>query len=512
MNDVWYRGIIKFIIHEGSFVVFLIDYGHTVYAKMQNIKMLSEYHATISPFVFKSKLCVLKDDIFIDKSDELIIKFAKIEKMLVYQNEFDVLLITDNTTEKCKTVYFLHEKFGVLIRQELRISIPLHSEWLDQISEGNSKMIKGSLHTIKSHIKLSHIQSPSAIFVKTHSDMNLSQNLRNEINAYITNEKLKNGVSNAINWDVADQCLVQYQKPKTEKIWCRGRIAKVPDDGHLSVFLRDFGTTIKVSSHELMLITEELASHPDCVQKCHLDVSQEWSPKSKEFLHQLVSEYTNFAISYGTSNETSSGVTLWATNSELADASNIEIWDNIGLRLISEEIKDSVDWCIEKEMYRNERNQLKNNGSDEEYKSDTSTELKHAKMMSLLYKEWMEDDEKAKRSSSFPILPDPEHEWPAALPLQANVYRGIVTNISASGVIDFMEENNFAAASEMCTGIKKAIENQLYDENTKWKWNWTIGDACFAKYAIDEEFYRANIIDFNPDKGLYKVILKNQCI
>lgn len=172
---------------------------------------------------------------------------------------------------------------------------------------------------------------------------------------------------------------------------------------------------------------------------------------------------------------------------------------NIGLILISKSIKDSLDFVIEKLNFQRERNKFKIEERDDEC-SDISIELRHRKLMWDFYEE-----ENENKNVSFK-MPDPEHEWPAALPLQGIDYRGIVTNISVFGVVTFIEETNWLAAVEMCEGIKKSIENQHTNENSKWNWN--IGDTCFAKFAEDNQIYRAKIVNFDADKDLYKVITK----
>lgn len=285
--------------------------------------------------------------------------------------------------------------------------------------------------------------------------------------------------------------MIQYQKPKIENNWCRGVIVKVRGNRQLNVFLRDIGITVTVQPHEAIPTSEELSSFKDCVTKCHLDLSKEWPISSTDILTDIVSGYKHFSVSYGADN----GITLWAKNANSSD------WDNVGMMLISKSISDCLLFLIEKIEYRKIHPKNLEDTSD----SDTSDKVQLKKLMGSVM-----DDISDSICEEW-LVPDSDQEWPQALPLQlpAQPLRGIVTHVTKTGIIHFLEESDCVVANDMSNQIKAIVKSQ---PKTRTNWVWKIDDICFSKYEEDGEFYRAKIVDINFEEGIYtvsKIVMKN---
>lgn len=230
--------------------------------------------------------------------------------------------------------------------------------------------------------------------------------------------------------------------------------------------------SLYTEKHRVKIVIESpkeifLKNESSRVGKCYLDISGDWLESSSKELQTLADTYKEFAVSFGPEDDADTcPITLWATNSK-PDLSKIEIWDNLGLKLISVAIKQKIYRFIKKAEYR------KNRGE-----SIDSDELQQMEFLrNLLF----EDESEVQEGIT---------EWQPPMAI-GNIVRGVVTHVTKQGTIYFMDEQNCEVALNISNQIRNIIKDHPNQDFLP-----SPGETCFAKY-IDGEFYRGVVEKYN---------------
>lgn len=544
-NLCWCRAkVLDIAVKNGKsrITVHLVDYGRTIERKEKYIGMLKRPHDGIIPFVNKCQLSVLNDEEDVS-SDAVTKQFKKVSKtnsqiaiyfhgMNTEKDIHDVTLLTECEANP-NTVYgayLLHETYSALIRSVIHFDDELCEKWAQNIFQMcDESMIND---TKKFQVHISYIVSPTEIYVKCNAAEAFMGNIRTKINKYV--RKHKNYAMQ--EWSAGDDCLVRVQNWLTEttlKLWYRGRIiGEYPDEG-FRVFLRDYGRTVEVTSFDLKPISPQLAAPSNAVQQCRLNVSKIWTELATNILRQIVGEYDNLAISCSSKDGACLSVTLWGTNS-LPETEKLEIWDDIGLRVISQSVIESMQTFIKKSQRRFIRNKYRsrhNRFSDD----DASMTHSHEQIEELSI--WS-DDKSESICSDTNDANVKVRKWLPAIPIDRYRIVGIVTHITSKGnsinihfffcaanteryvdnlfvfssqmigIIYVQEESNHEVAFEIEQKITRLVKKMNPEDFKGLAWH--KGEPCFAwKTSVSYEqgvYCRAIIEKINVENGMCLVI------
>lgn len=386
-------------------------------------------------------------------------------------------------------------------------------EWSNKILQMVN--ICDNYRTNKMEVYISHVVSPVEIYIRCKAAQELMFKIRRIIDANVYVDS--NTARCDYNWSIGDDCLVELQNWNTAcnlKQWYRGRITDQMENVY-TVFLRDYGRKVVVNRTDLMTISSKLAAPADAVQKCCLQISNSWTESSNGLLGGIVDQYTYFAISNVSRRDSNLFVTLWATNCQPMQKKTIdtvqiwdEIWDNIGLRIVSQLITQSMEPFIKRSQRCYDKIQLRKYGNcwpDDDI-SDYCDELEMLEKLNL--KDDLYDDVKPEEliysdedyAENFQILVP---EWLPPIPLERSVFNGIVTYITSQGIIYLQEESDH----EIAYGLGKSITEHLrhVDHLQGTKYIWHEGEPCFAAFHSGS-YHRAVIKKINRENATCVVI------
>lgn len=515
----WYRAEVIEIFQDQTedcrITVHLIDYGSTVSVTMAQLCVLKQPHVSIVPFAIKCRLSSSNadDDELMDlMKPKLTRRFKRFSKradqVSIYlngivpgkQDIYDVTLIADSQTELKSRgqhdVHLLHEVLAAFIRSPELFDDEICYEWSKTIPQMSDKSSMDLTKKVQIHI--SHIISPMEIYVKCNAAEAFMMKIRRIIDGYVNKYAM---IVIKGNWSVGEDCLVRLQNWKTEsniKLWYRGRIVgRNPEQNTFDIFLRDYGRTAEVKNIDLLPIPPKICRPFNAIQKCRLEISNVWTDSSTNTFLQIINDYRKFAISCNSKDEDGClVVTLWARNS-LPETMELEKWDNIGLRIISQSIIESMQPFIEKSKRRYLKYKFKGNGNSED-ESDTAE-------CSALYDEFFTPLDENLSTVGDGHNPDDDlsvqepivYRWPSPPPSQ-RTFCGFVTHITETGTIYVQEESNSEAAYELARSITLHLKktNPLYLKSQQWNKS----EACFAEYGVDG-YYRAVVNKINHEEG-----------
>lgn len=518
----WCRAKVISIVGDNGntrLFVHLVDYGRNIYTLEKYVGMLKLPHDAIYPFVNKCQLSLLRKDDNVS-SDAMVEQLERISKgsnqIAIYFNSvnqvegiYDVTLISDcqanvNTTYDA---YLLHEAYSAFDWSAIKFDDNICKEWSEHILQYCTKST--SNHLKKHQVQIAHIVSPNEIYVKSMTAEAAMPLIRRKIYQFV--RKYKSTVDK--EWSVGEDCLVRVQNWRTEvtlKLWCRGRIVEVPEEGQFKVFLRDYGRSVNVTVTDLRPISVQLAAPANAVQKCRLNISDDWTESATSVLEEIVQEYLNFAITCSGKDGTCLLITLWATNS-LPDTKRLAMWDDIGLRLVSQSIIKSMRPFIKKSQRRYNLNRRKIFSKS---KYDSESDTSSYESLNLDDDFTMNFREKNLDVSTYSIdtNDDVEHttvaKWPPALPISNACITGFVTHVTAEGIFYAQEESNHEFVYELEQRITRRVKRMKKEDfkNGAWK----KGDTCFAwrkSISFEEGVYcRAVIEKIDAEYGLCLVI------
>lgn len=494
-----------------SYEVYLLDYGHTVHVEKENICILKCAHS-IKPFVLKCQLSILnKESELAPKERQTICKVLKrlskyAKKALIYYNglipkksdTYDVLLLTDFPTNIKTTdgIYSLHENYGAFNRTKIQFDEKLCEEWCDQIHRITNNVHDDTLQK-KIRVHISHIVSPTEIYVKSVAAERSMNKIRKVIDAYVRKVG-ENDVN--VEWAVGDNCLVRMQNWKTKsylKLWYRGRIMETDTlNRTFIIFLRDYGRRTEAKGNDLMAISKELADCNDAVQKSSLVISQSWLHTSPEHLHKMIAQYESFAISCKSKNGTVLNIELWATNNSPLEIDCLESWDNIGFNMISVAIRESMESFIAKTQHRYklsmyERSTEYDSGTiGERYFMDDHLSSEDHDMHSSIHLNSISDANTYKSKTN-------TRKWPPPMPVDKS-FVGLVTHITQKGIVYLQEESVISVANDLFVEITNCITRT--GARAINKLSWSKGDICFAEFEPDV-YHRAVIRRIDREDG-----------
>lgn len=487
------------------YTVQLIDHGRTIVTKGKHLCLLKAPHNAVAPYAIK---CQLSELSLVDFSHEEKSEFkSKFERFLsgtkevsIYVNTlikgsvdvYDVFLFIDipenvNTMDQA---YLLHEAYGAFVQSNIPFDSELCKDWLANIFQMASDSCND--FTKKMPIFLSFIKSPLEIYVKSRATKKIMQKLRRIIDAYVAKIHENDDIDSVENqlqrqsavWLTGMNCLVRVQSWKTItilKLWFRGRIIGInTETSTVKVFLRDSGRIVEAQYVDVMPISAELAAPQDAIIKCYLSISNNWLESSTDLLFSIIGEYKYYAISCEAHDKNGLAVTLWATNQK-PDPNEIDVWDNVSLRLISQSINTSLENFIENEHIRFN---LGENSTPAQSKEDADSAVCNLPLHGRLVDQWLRP-----------------------LPIGSTTFVGTVMHITDKGTIYLQEESNVEVVHQMDRSITEHIQNTFHPETFKNKvnWTWKVGDTCFAPYD-DDCYHRAVVKKINRERAICLVI------
>lgn len=493
------------------YTVQLIDHGRTIVTKGKHLCLLKAPHNAAAPYAIK---CQLSELSLVDFSDEEKSEFkSKFERFLSGTKEvsifvntlikgsvdvYDVFLFIDIPENATDQVYLLHEAYGAFVQSNIPFDSELCEDWLANIFEMASDSCND--FTKKIPIFLSFIESPLKIYVKSRATKKIMLKLRHIIDAYVAKIYENDDIDSVENqlqrqstvWLTGMNCLVRVQSWKTKtilKLWFRGRVTGINTENNTAkVFLRDSGRTVEAQYVDVMPISAELATPKDAILKCYFSISNNWLESSTDLLFSIIGEYKYYAISCEAYDENGLAVTLWATNQK-PDPNEIDAWDNVNLRLISQSINTSLEKFIEKEHIRFN---LGETSTPAQSKEDADSAVSNLPLHGRLVVQWLRP-----------------------LPIGRITFVGTVLHITDKGTIYLQEESNVEVVHQLDRSITEHIQNTFHPETFKNKlnWTWKVGDTCFAPYD-DACYHRAVVKKINRERALCLVIsiifIKNQ--
>lgn len=523
-------------IGKVRYIVYLMDYGRSIYTKKKHLYILKEPHNQITPFAIKCQLSITNEDEE-EPDDETKYSLSKIfEKMsqdstqfLLYMNGlnvenrdiYNVMLFTDIKTD-LDTVYhayLLHEAYGAFVRPNVRFENEVCEQWSGKLVQMTKEC--SSDCSKKMLVYISHVVSPAEIYVRCTKAQAFMTKIRRIIDAYVKKSSDKAG-SNGGEWPIGMDCLVRLQNWKTEtnlKQWYRGRIIKQNFFKTFTVFLRDYGRNAEVNCNDLMPISPQLAAPANAVQKCCLKISEIWTESSADLLRTIIEEYEHFAISNISKIGSNLVVALWGSNYAPHQDNNIgtfELWDSIGLKIVSQSIIDSMEPFIKNTQRLYDKIQSRKNSNQcvdtdvSEYSSEYQRLELSLKELELLAVGKFEETIKNDRDGAADLLPvvTKVSEWLPPIPIDRNAFNGIVTHITEYGTIYLQEEYYNEAAYELGQTITNHIKKLNHAEVKDHIWQ--VGEPCFAEFDMSC-YHRAVIKKINHEEGTCEVIYSFCC-
>lgn len=497
----WCRGEIVHIALP-QVTVFLLDYGHNVCVQKKDICIFKCPHASIRPFVLKCLISLLNtdDDELTEKAKRKITKELKrisneTTNVWLYFNglvpkksdTFDVLLFTDRqtNTKHINDAFSLHETYGAFDYRKIQFDNDLCKDWCDKISQITKRVETDTTKRVR--VFLSHIVSPTEIYVRCDLAERFMPKIRKIIDAFVKSSNSKK--VDKEKWSVGEDCLVRLQNWMTRsnlKLWYRGQITEIDAEKRkFTIFLRDYGRQVEVKSVDLLTIPAEMAACGNAVQRCSLCISEKWLDTSTEDLKKMIGQYETFAISCVSKSGSVLNVDLWATNNE-PDIHNFEIWNNVGFNIISVSLRESMEPFILKTQHLHK---ISKYGRNRERMSDTTDE--HYFKHHLSSEDLSSQDEHPtstvymQQPDLFPLV----RKWLPPLRLERNFFTCYVTHITKSGVVYVQEESNILIVNEMCSEISSHI-TETSENCAQLKWH--EGDICYAEFEAIR-YYRAVI-------------------
>lgn len=481
----------------------MLDFGRVVRTNERRLRLLKGWLVHLSALAIACNLTNLneeEDDILMDHVlvAKLFNQLEKIatnsEKVLIYlvstkaHSDFgyinEVYLFADCETDAnvSNAAYLTHETFGAFNPMKIEFREPLCTEWLQK----DFKVLPqspGSQFGRKYAITITHIESPSYFYVQMKCQTELLQKIQKKMEHYVGGYDPR-VVNTKIKWKVGYNCLCL-----DDRVWHRGQIQMVPPHGRYYVFLRDNGRVIAVTKKCMLRMPIELLKHPDCVQKCHLDVSTEWLNENADDFRKLLQTYKSFAVStnsgYDNGTMQSVGVTLFGTSSE-PYLENDQAWENIGTRIISKSIMKSLEYFIEKtQYYYRLQKYWPDNDSDSDRSFDHVLLLKRS-MASIKSYQTLDSIKQQATQTIF---------WPPAEPLMGTTFVASIAHISDEGVFHIQLERDLHLVCQINRTID-AIVNKLKNQNDYKTGQWKDGMACYARSQqndLPNEYYRATI-------------------
>lgn len=498
-----------------SYKVYLIDYGFTISVKKSQLFNLKFEDATVEPFCFECQLSVLNNDAenFDDiMKRDLLQKLQQISdyngRVLVYfqrlapgtWDTYDVILLSDDHTEN---TYLLHESYAGLNYKLIQFDNATCEEWFDMLINKPHLLESDSQFGEKKLIEISHIVSPSEMYVRDEKGTKRMTDIRQGINSHVRSVRTRINS----NWSIGDSCLVLHQNPLVESkmlMWYRGRI--LVEIGAASivksyeVFMCDYGYKLQVKESDLMPIPDDLANLQDCVTFCCLDILYISTIKLDagiSLLHEFINYYKKLAVSYS---DYTAAVVLWGSNSPGKIEFGAE-WDDLNWKIMSRLMKESMQYYIDKSQHQYNAKKYGVVDADDEHFQECQMLMSCLRSDESTLQNPVQVGAKPKSNVSIQNIT----RWDLPRPLdQANV-SGIVTYLHETGTIFVQLGQNHVTAKTLDTSIANYIaDNQRSVKNHVWK----KGSTCFAKLPQSNIYRRAIIKRIEQEKGICQVETK----
>lgn len=512
-DNVWYRGEVIRLMqnvdpNKTRYSVRLLDFGRVVRTNERRLRLLKGWLMQLSALAVACTLTNLnedEDDIRMDQplATKLFNQFEKIatksEKVLIhlvsttehsdygYLNE--VYLFADCHTDAnvSNAAYLTHEAFGAFNPMNIEFREPLCTEWLQKDFKVFPSS-QGSQFGRKYAVTIMHVEAPSHFYLQLNCQMELLQNIQKKIQDHVGGYAPK-AAKTKIKQKVGYNCLCLDD----DRVWYRGQIKTVLPSGRCHMFLRDNGRVITVAKKYMLRMPNELSNEPDCVLKCHLDVSTEWLKESVDDFRKLLTTYKSFAVTtnsdYNKDLTQSVGVTLFGTTSE-PYLENDQAWENIGTRIISKALMTSLEYFIAKTQYHYRR---------QKYQSDSDSDSERSFDHVLLLQKAIASIKSCETLDMKPYHQQQQQArttiWAPALPLVDTTFMASIAYISDEGVFYIQSDSDMHLVCRINRTIN-AIVAKSKDQNDCKTVQWEVGMACYAKSQqndFPDEFYRATI-------------------
>ncbi|XP_060079658.1 RING finger protein 17-like [Ylistrum balloti] len=309
-------------------------------------------------------------------------------------------------------------------------------------------------------VVISHFQSPSDFHVQLAS----SATDRLERMMQGLQEEYTNSETQWMSWKVSEFCVAKYSQ---DGRWYRGKIQKILHKNVMEVSLVDYGYTCTVSQNQLRPLARFFLKDMAFAFHCHLanlvpaGDGQKWSRTACEFMEDAVQ----------------------------------------GVKLYLKKEGDMENSSLAIDMYL------------EEYIAESALEPSKHRFISLREKiieqglgiptkrrEVRTVPEKVLEPTEIMLCEEPQevscvYYLPADLPSSSSI-EGVPTYIDMEGVV-YIQDNINAPVLEK---LAKRLEKKFSDSKPHgFDVDWKVGQACAAKFHLDQMWYRAQVVRIEVD-------------
>lgn len=384
------------------------------------------------------------------------------------------------------------------------------SEFADDSAAFTTMANKSAAKEFRQLIKVLNTVSPSEFYVTLAKYESAIQKMHVDIQNLMKSHVADNDIQ---QWRAGDQCLVFGKLSKDfNKSWYRGQVLSV-NNGDFSIYIRDHGQTVTAKMSELTAISPSLREVDDGAKKCHManlrPTSADWAKAAiDEFNYIIREKFDTFSISvHGEVTGESLPVYLWGREKSIKDDAlglpGIS-WTNINSEFATKGFADCIEAfktivdCNHVDVMNKEMIDL-NKWLDMQNGEFTGCRAPAKQKHTLCD----EDD------FILDAALDPNHqsfrtgkvkEWRPAKPMTKHFFNGIVTYVDNNAVIYMHEQSQSSYLKQIIYTINNTVDHTQYDSSYKWKLN----EPCFAKFYLDNRFYRAVVKQVLPNDQ-YKV-------
>lgn len=551
-RDKWYRARIVKVLTNGILDVWLVDIGETVNVNWRCLRHLDNLFVNAHEAVI---LCGLSDIVPISKTSKWTLEAIENFRLLcqsanlrmfvsryvdrryevclfIKKQNVDICVngaLVKNNHARSTGVDSENAEFGRVSNDDDIIERtlsndnveqqkpPLNSSGAGATEAGGAAALppppptsadespkKLSSSSVRTMVEVLHVVTPSEFYVSISRQIPSLQRFQHEIQSVMGN--FVPSSSNFI-WNTGDNCFVRTTIPSANtKSWYRGYVLESTSDQNCTVFLKDYGYTVTVSTKKLAPIDANIANLNNGALQCHLACvkqtgdSNAWPLTSIDQLKMAVTKFDAIAISQQGERKTghngdSVSVILWGMLNDGRDpyAPTYCEWTNINKVMVNR------GYCYLTEQFL----PLSNTRSMEKKMKHDLNDLTNW----LNEKVDMLNDECNRKLPSVqsPTLYDielntdilPISEWLPAVPVKKTIFNAIPTYVDNNGIIYMHEVETAKFLKQM-----QYVINKRYDVNnadTSTAIYFAVGQPCLAKFR-DHNFYRGLILEKSLNK------------
>ncbi|KAG8192820.1 hypothetical protein JTE90_014602 [Oedothorax gibbosus] len=356
-------------------------------------------------------------------------------------------------------------------------------------------------------VYVNHIETPGSFYIQLCNDKMKLDTLMNDMqNAY---KNVEEETEYKLEYTIGKAFAIYS---KVQKKWFRGTVLSKISEDVFEVHFVDYGNNEEVNKKDFRKLQENFVAEESFTIRCHLDGiipaggSQKWPHTACDRFHQLVAPHDVLLLD-------SKGDYDKEMKSLPADLLIEELVRGGALEPTKIEYKSITAELISKGMalpIRRKNTSSPPPKSVNKSESDSIPSFSHSLETSNesvencdnLFPSNIAPNSVLSHLPTIDNLPPPAKptfQWKPAVHPAESAFNGYVTNIGDDGSIHLYVIHG--DTSQVDT-IKKALQFKYArsDDYERLKKAPTVGEACVAKFTIDQNWYRAEIISVYPGK------------